>query len=113
MEYAQLFANSIFGICLCSMLDGLSNVPSLLKNRQFPVFIIFCDHFCYHSNGKGKINTRYLHFGYFSNKPMRRNAEKHFLYFSLQGGPNSLLMHVPLCNHLEEEEKAGCIAIIV
>ena len=22
-------------------------------------------------------------------------------------------MHVPLCNHLEEEEKAGCIAIIV
>ena len=56
----------------------------------------FAPKFLYHSNRKSWINARLLHFGYCSNKLIRRNMWKSIFIFDLIGGQNSLLMHVPL-----------------
>ena len=49
---------------------------------------------------KGEINTRLLHFGYCSNKLIRKNCEDNFYFLTSKGeaggGGNNLLMHVPL-----------------
>ena len=37
---------------------------------------LFSGYFCYHSNGISQINTRFLHFGYRSNKLFKRNYSK-------------------------------------
>ena len=79
------------------MLIGLSNVSKLLQNSQFPVFSLFGAHFCYHSNGKSQINTRYLHLNYCSNKLMRRKCWTTFFIFSFRGGKNSLFYSLRLC----------------
>ena len=45
----------------------------------------FGGHFCYNNNRKSQINTSPLHFGYCSNKLIRR-CEKQLLFFDLIEG---------------------------
>ena len=57
-----------------------------LKYAPKWTFSYFGGHFCYHSNGKCRINTRVLHFGYCSNKLIKRNYWKAtFIVFGLIG----------------------------
>ena len=57
----------------------MSQICSKIANFLFSAY--FGGHFCYHSNGKSQINTRYLHFGYCSNKLIRRKCWKTFFIF--------------------------------
>ena len=41
------------------------------KMANFLLSAYFGGNFCNHGNGKSQINTRILHFGYCSNKPIR------------------------------------------
>ena len=61
------------GICLCSISISLLHASNLLQNGLFLFSAYFGGHFCYHSNRKSRINARLLHFGYCSNKLIRRN----------------------------------------
>ena len=71
-----------FGIYLCSILNPLLHVSNLLENCHFLIFSLFC----YHSNCKSRINTRLLHFGYCSNKLIRRNLWRATFIFWPQRG---------------------------
>ena len=47
----------------------------------------FGGHFCYHCNRKTGNNTKFLHFGYCSNKLIKKTCEEKLLFFDLIGGP--------------------------
>ena len=65
------------------------------KMATFLFSAYFGGHFCYHSNGKSKINTRLLHLAYCSNKLIYEEiGEPNFYFVVLQRGQNSPLMHV-------------------
>ena len=87
----------LFGICLCSMLISLSNVLNLLQNGHFPIFSHFGSHFCYHSNGKNRINPRLLHLDYCSNKLKRRNSWKAIFIFWPHKGAKIASCFVRVC----------------
>ena len=56
----------------------------------------FGSHFCYHSNGKNRINPRLLHLGYCSNKLIRRNSWKAiFIFWPHRGGQLASLCTYP------------------
>ena len=62
---------------------------------NFLLSAYFDGHFCYHSNGKSQIDLRLLHnLVIVLLNLLVQIGEKQFLYFSLIGGPKSLIMHV-------------------
>ena len=85
----------VFAWALHYFLCYMSQICSKMVIFLFSAY--FGGHFCYHNNHKSRINTKPLHFGYWSNKLIRRNLWKAtFIFWPNRGGQNSLLMHVPL-----------------
>ena len=66
----------IFGICMRSILISLSKVSILFQNAHFPILAYFGGHFCYHSNGKSKINIRHLHLTYCCNRSKKEGKDQ-------------------------------------
>ena len=60
---------------------------NLAQNDNFSILSLFYRPFCYHSNGKSKINARILHLDHSSIKPIRWNWWKVTFSFLLQRGP--------------------------
>ena len=83
----------VFACALCELVRQMSQICSKTAHFLFTAF--FGGHFHSHSNSKCQINTRYLDNVYCSNKIREENAENNFYFFSLLGGQNSLLTHVP------------------
>ena len=94
-----------FACALCLFLCQMSHICSKMATVLFPAY--FGGHFCYHRNGKSRINSSLLHFGYCANKLIRRNGRKLFLFLSLIWGQNIFLMHVALSAILPKTHVSG------
>ena len=78
----------------------VSQIHKFGPNGNTSISSLFCWPFCYHSNGKNKINARILHLGYY-----QKNWLKATFSFWLQRGKISPQMHVALCYYISNIEK--------
>ena len=73
----------------------MSPICSKMANFLFSAF--FGGNFCYHSNDKSRIIPEFYTLAITLNNYFKEISEKQLLFFSLIGGQNSRLMHIPLC----------------
>ena len=83
---SRLLVKYLFRICLCAMLISLSTSHVFSKMVNFLFSAYFSEHFCYHTNCKSQSNMKLLHFGYCSNRLIRKKLVKYNFYILASWG---------------------------